>query len=206
MNKEFRMALILVTGSLILAISMGGILLGILSRPSVPTTAADEIPPGHVLIGERLIRLEIDEGRRVEMVSPPPVEAIVVPEVADEPPPEPVEIEPTLPPAAVEPVIIIRYTVQPNDNLYDIARRQNSSIELMALYNIADDDLQPGNVLDLPIANPDYCPGERAYVVREKDTVFRLAYEYGSTVEAIRERNNLPPDSRINAAQVICIP
>jgi LysM repeat protein len=104
------------------------------------------------------------------------------------------------------PVIIIRYTVQPGDSLYSIADAQNSSIELMALYDIADDHLVPGNVLNLPVANPAYCPGRRAYVVRDIDTLFRIATIFNTTVDQLRSINGIADDNIIEVTQVICVP
>jgi spore germination protein YaaH len=83
----------------------------------------------------------------------------------------------------------------------------NSSIELIALHNLSNIDLTPGNVIDqLPIANPDYCPNQRAYVVRDKDTAYRIAVQFGTTPQILREINSLNPDYRIDVTQVICIP
>ncbi|MBW1872021.1 MAG: LysM peptidoglycan-binding domain-containing protein [Deltaproteobacteria bacterium] len=103
-------------------------------------------------------------------------------------------------------VKIITYIVKQGDNLYSISDTYNSSIELMALHGIDDDDLVPGQSLELPVANPDYCPDSRAYVVRDHDTVFSISQTFGTTPEAIRLRNELNSDFLIKAADVICVP
>jgi LysM repeat protein len=116
---------------------------------------------------------------------------------------------PVPPPTATrpEPIIFKPYTVVAGDTLYSIANAQNSSVALIARYGYDANDLTPGNVLQrLPVANPDYCPNSRAYVVRDNDTVFRLAAQFSTTVEAIAALNNLGPDYRIEMTTVICIP
>jgi LysM repeat protein len=120
---------------------------------------------------------------------------------------------PTIAPASpippmptVPPVIFISYVVQSGDTLYSIADRNNSAIELMALHGIDSNDLAPGATLNLPIANPAYCPGSRAYVVRDKDTVSRIAASFGTTAQVIASMNQLPSDFRIDVTQVICVP
>ncbi|MFZ0548210.1 MAG: LysM peptidoglycan-binding domain-containing protein [Candidatus Promineifilaceae bacterium] len=115
-------------------------------------------------------------------------------------------IQPT-PTRDPNPVIFIAYTVVQGDSLYSIADTQNSSIELMAKHGIDATDLVPGAVLaQLPIANPAYCPGTHAYVVRDKDTVYRIAVQFNTTVDAIALLNGLDASYQIQVTQVICIP
>lgn len=105
-----------------------------------------------------------------------------------------------------EPVVFIDYVVQPGDTLYSIADRQATSIELMAVHGISAEDLSPGTVLRLPVANSAYCGGGRTYVVRPGDNVFRIAMAYNTTTQAIAAANGLGPNFRIDVAQVLCIP
>jgi LysM repeat protein len=42
--------------------------------------------------------------------------------------------------------------------------------------------------------------------VRDKDTVFRIAAVFSTTVEAIAALNGLAADYRVEVTQVICIP
>ena len=103
-------------------------------------------------------------------------------------------------------IITNQYTVQPGDTLYSLAKTQNSSIELMAINGIDSGDLVPGSTLELPIANPAYCPGMRAYIVRENDTVFSLARVFGTTTDEITRINNLDANSTIYTTEVLCLP
>ena len=127
-----------------------------------------------------------------------PIPPTVGPTATAIPPPEPT-------PDPVE-VIFKNYTVVSGDTLYSIAEANNSSIELMAQNDIAEDHLVPGNVLNLPYANPAHCPGDIAYVVRDKDTVFRIANQFSTTVDAIALLNGLDANYSIKVTEVICIP
>lgn len=109
-------------------------------------------------------------------------------------------------PAAAEKVIFKDYTVLQGDSLYSIAEANNSSIELMAKHGIDANDLVPGSVIRLPYANPAYCPGMRAYVVRDKDTVFRIAQFFSRSVDVIAQTNRLDANYTIFTTDVICIP
>ena len=130
----------------------------------------------------------------------------VTPPIIVEPPPAtlppPVTVAPTRDP---NPVIFIQYTVQSGDSLYSIASAQNSSIELMSLHGIDNNNMVPGQVLNLPIANPAYCPGRRAYVVRDIDTLFRIAAIFNTTVEQLRSINGISDDNAIQVSEVICV-
>jgi LysM repeat protein len=128
--------------------------------------------------------------------------------VATEPPtPIPPTLTPQPPTRSPDPIIFIDpYYVQPNDSLYSIAEQQNSSIELMALWGISAEDLMPGQPIRLPVANPAYCPGSRAYVVRDKDTAFRIAVQFNTTADILRQMNGLDENYRIQVTQVICVP
>ncbi|MGD2048348.1 MAG: LysM peptidoglycan-binding domain-containing protein [Chloroflexota bacterium] len=123
-------------------------------------------------------------------------------------------IAPTVPPSPIPPtptpvppqVIFTPYVVQSGDSLYRITQIQNTSIDLMALYGIASVDLIAGNTLNLPIANPAYCPGMIPHIVRDQQTVFSIARIYGSTSHAIAAANNLDANYTIKTTQVLCIP
>lgn len=202
--------------------------------PAVISEPIASGPPGQVVVEGMTIILNPDPNLWVYTSSEGPPGQVVVPPAVDPdlqvPPPEttpfpddlqpepiatdPIIIEPPIatiaPPAAPtrdpNPVIFIQYTVQGGDSLYSIADAQNSSIELMALHGIDNNDMVPGNVLNLPIANPAYCPGRRAYVVRDIDTLFRIAGIFNTTVDQLRSINGISDDNMIKVTQVICVP
>ncbi|RMG96226.1 MAG: LysM peptidoglycan-binding domain-containing protein [Chloroflexi bacterium] len=106
-----------------------------------------------------------------------------------------------------EPVVFIDYTVQPNDSLYGIALRPDTSIALMAHYGIDQEDLVPGEVIKLPVGNPAYCPENlQPYAVGEGDTAFSIARQFGITADQLREFNGLDEDYTVYVATIICVP
>ncbi|GAB4269198.1 MAG: hypothetical protein Kow0080_12590 [Candidatus Promineifilaceae bacterium] len=157
--------------------------------------------------------------RLVEQPAPPVMESQPVQEQPNQqaeqgdnvqqPPPPPTETPAptaTAVPAA-EPVIFEPYIVQPNDTLFSIDnRREDTTIPLMARFGIDAADLIPGEIIDLPVANPAFCPGQRTYVVKEGDTAFRIAQNAGIPVETLRDINHFDENYTIEIAQVICLP
>lgn len=122
-----------------------------------------------------------------------------------------------IPPTAIPPtstpipdkIIFTSYTVQNGDSLYSIADYfgWRSTISLMAKNNIAADDIFPGNVLDrFPVANPAYCPGRQPYVVEENENAHTISKIVGTTVETLKEINNLNEQYTVYVTDVICVP
>lgn len=109
-------------------------------------------------------------------------------------------------PANVDKVIFKDYQVVQGDSLYSIADAQNSSIELMSKHGVDANDLVPGSIIRLPYANPAYCPGYRAYVVRDRDTAYRIAAWAGTTVTILAQLNRLDANYTVYVTDVICIP
>lgn len=109
-------------------------------------------------------------------------------------------------PANVDKVIFKDYQVVQGDSLYSIADAQNSSIELMSKHGVDANDLVPGSIIRLPYANPAYCPGYRAYVVRDRDTAYRIATWSGTTVAILAQLNHLDANYTVYVTDVICIP
>lgn len=105
-------------------------------------------------------------------------------------------------------IAFVQHTVQQGETLYAIAQRYNTSVSLMAEYNIAQDHIYPGNVVTVPIAATTACAaGQRSHVVLEGENVFRIAIRYGTTKEAIRAANPVINENYlIYVGDVICIP
>jgi hypothetical protein len=213
--KHFSLLFALTMVAAMLAVSVAIFLTSITNRPTPLRSADPIIPTPTVSVWEIegvWIRLEPSQSRRVEFVNIPVAAAPEAAVAADDapPPPEPIPTPIVVTPEPtrdLRPVIFIEYVVLPGDNLYAIADRQNSSIELMALHDISDIDMVPGKRIErLPIANPAYCPNRRAYVVRDKDTAYRIAVQFGTTAQVLREINNLNADYRVDVTQVICVP
>jgi LysM repeat protein len=107
---------------------------------------------------------------------------------------------------AVNQYNFINYTVTADDTLFRITQNYNTSIELMARYGISSDDMVNGTVISLPIANPEYCPNMRPYVVREKETAYAISHQFGVELEALRSANYLDANYSLLTTQVVCIP
>ena len=103
-------------------------------------------------------------------------------------------------------IIHIDYLVQPEDTLYSIAQRLDTSIALMADQGLDHNDLVPGTIIRLPIGNPEYCLGRRAYAVGEGDTAYSIGRRHGTTADELRAINDLDENYTVYAASIICIP
>jgi LysM repeat protein len=129
-----------------------------------------------------------------------PTPTVTPPPAATLPPPPP-------PPTPVPPsVVVVTYVVVAGDNLYRLTQKYNTSIDLMASYDIAASDMIVGKVLALPIANSAFCPGSRPHVVRDQQTVSQIARIYNTTPQAIGAANGLDANYSVKTTQVICVP
>ncbi len=217
-QRNKSMVFVLVGSAVFLAFATFTAMLLLTGRPSTSETVVATVGPEQVAVENSVmvngvpIITNFDSSKRVILVSEInlPAGDAVPPTATPIPPtpgPTPTPIPPPEPTRDPNPVIFKPYTVVEGDSLYSIGETQNSSIELMAKHGIDADDLNPGTVIEqLPYANPAYCPGNRAYVVRDKDTVFRIANQFGTTVEAIAALNSLNAEYFIEVTQVICIP
>ncbi len=200
------MAIILAIGS-ILALSY------LQRRPELPDNSYQ------TTVEDVVVVINMDPAKRVRLVNPPPVQADLQPgdqttepsaaPSAQDQQPAPTETVPTPEPTAVprpDPVIFIDYVVQPNEYLYDIALRLDTSIALMAQEGIDQADLIAGQTIKLPVGNPDYCPGRRPYAVGENDTAYSISHRLNVTVEELREINNLDDNYTVYAGGILCVP
>ncbi len=104
-----------------------------------------------------------------------------------------------------EKYIFTNYVVQPQDTLYSLAMRNGTTIALLARFGTA--TLIPGQTVVVTTANPNFCPGKRAYIVEERDTAFAIAARYGITVRQLAEMNGYPDGNiPIYVTDVICVP
>jgi LysM repeat protein len=115
--------------------------------------------------------------------------------------------EPT-PTISPEPIIFEQYFVKENDSLYSLADRPDSSIALMAQFGIAQDDLVPGALIQLPVGNPAYCVQgtQRPYAVGEGDTAFSISRRFNIEVDELKLINNLDENYTVYGASIICVP
>ena len=103
------------------------------------------------------------------------------------------------------------HTIKSGDTLYKLAMTYNTTVEAIMRVNpgINPNNLQIGQVICIPEGSmpPTKCPmGTFAYTIKSGDTLYKLAMEYNTTVEAIMRVNpGINPDN-LQIGQVICIP
>jgi LysM repeat protein len=112
-----------------------------------------------------------------------------------------------VPVPAVAKIIFIDYTVQQGDTLYSISDRLDTSIALMAEHGISHTSLTPGQVIRLPIGNPEFCAGRgRPYAIGEGDTAYNISQRFNTTPQTLQAINGLDANYTIRTADIICIP
>lgn len=111
------------------------------------------------------------------------------------------------------------YTVQAGDTLFSIAQRHGSTVEaIVAANGLSSDILHAGQVLTVPAGGESYAapaaPAAPAFAdgsggqhtVGGGETLFRIAMNYGTTVEAIAGANGIPYPYTIFPGQQLVIP
>lgn len=103
------------------------------------------------------------------------------------------------------------YTVQAGDTLFAIAQRYNLTVaELASANNITNiNRLSVGEVLTIPgagAAAPPATGEERVHIVQRGENLFRIALQYGFTVNELVNYNNITNPARIDVGQEIRIP
>ena len=95
---------------------------------------------------------------------------------------------------------LITYTVIKGDNLYNRAKKYNTTVEeLMKLNNLKSNVLQIGQKLQIP--NNEM----KTYVVQKGDTLYAISRMFNTTVSEISALNNLK-SSTLSIGQVLLIP
>ncbi len=97
----------------------------------------------------------------------------------------------------------ITYIVQRGDSLYSIAKRYNTSVDtLKSLNNLTSDLLIIGQVLKVPTtAGVNYI----TYTVQSGDTLYSIANRYNTSVNNIKQFNNLTSNN-LQIGQILKIP
>lgn len=98
------------------------------------------------------------------------------------------------------------YTVQSGDSLWSIANKFGVTVqEIRNLNNLTSDLLSIGQVLLIPVTEPQL-PGEvTTYTVKSGDNLYAIASRYGVTVDQIKATNNLTSNT-LSIGQVLTIP
>lgn len=104
-------------------------------------------------------------------------------------------------------IAFTNYTVQPGDTLFSISMRYVTSIDMMARFGISSTNIVPGNVIRLPVGDPNCCPaGWKPYAVTQGESAFSIAQQCGTTIQELQRVNGLDANFSIYAASVICVP
>jgi WXG100 family type VII secretion target len=120
------------------------------------------------------------------------------------PPPalQPTPALPKPPPPAPPSPPPVSYTVQPGDNLFDIAHGNPALVQQIARANHLTDPalIRPGQVLIVPPAPP------ASYTVQPGDNIWTIAGGNPALVQQIIEANHLTDPALIQPGQVLIIP
>ena len=94
------------------------------------------------------------------------------------------------------------YTVKSGDTLYKIASSYGISVdELKKANNLTSNTLSIGQVLVIPSGES----SENTYTVKSGDTLYKIASNYGISVDALKKANNLTSNT-LSIGQVLRIP
>ncbi len=104
------------------------------------------------------------------------------------------------------PAFACTYTVQPRDTVYSIAYRYRVTInDLMQANHLYSPYIRVGQVLAVPCTTPVPSPWI-SYVVKQGDTLFRIALTYRTSVYALAIINHIPCPNLIFVGQTLLVP
>lgn len=91
------------------------------------------------------------------------------------------------------PTTTTNYTIQSGDTLYSIAKKYATTVDkIKQLNNLTTNTLSIGQVLKIPSTQTVEIPSTTiTYTVKPGDTLYSIAREYNTTVNNIKEKNNL---------------
>lgn len=100
------------------------------------------------------------------------------------------------------------YIVQQGDTLCDIARKYNTTVNMIARYNgIVDTDfLEVDRVLRIPVSTIPNKNMYQEYTIQSGDTLSKIAERFHTTVEALSKLNGITDPDTIWAGNVIKVP
>ena len=100
------------------------------------------------------------------------------------------------------------YIVKQGDNLCDIAKKYNTTANMIARYNglIDTDILEMDKILRIPVSTIPNMSTSMDYTIQSGDTLAKIAEKYGTTVETLAKLNGITDIDEIWAGNVIKIP
>ena len=98
-----------------------------------------------------------------------------------------------------EPSECLTYTVKKGDNLYNIAKKYDTTVDDIKRYNnLLTDALSIGQKLIIPCYMDDTTDDNLfnyvSYVIEKGDSLYSIAKKFGTTVDKIKQDNNLTSD------------
>ena len=103
-------------------------------------------------------------------------------------------------------MIFITYTVKVGDTLYGISNQFGVSVtELARLNNVNAENLKVGQILKIPTSSGTNPNTMFMYTVKQGDSLYSIARKYNTTVNAIKDLNNLTSNN-LSIGQVLRIP
>lgn len=98
----------------------------------------------------------------------------------------------------------LSYIVKPGDTLYSIARKYNTTVDVIKKLNqLTTNTLTIGETLYLPISNEE--ENYNTYTVTRGDTLYSIAISHNTTVDEIKRLNNLTSNT-LSIGQVLYLP
>ena len=97
------------------------------------------------------------------------------------------------------------YTVKKGDTLYSISKNQNIPIDtIIKLNNLTSSNLEIGQQLKLK-SDSNNSSNKNQYIVQRGDTLYSLALKYNTTVDKLRNLNNLNTNT-LTIGQILVLP
>lgn len=105
------------------------------------------------------------------------------------------------------PSTAFNYTVVKGDTLYGIAKKYNTTVDkIKQLNTLTTDILSTGQILKIPSTEIIELPAQNiTYIVKSGDTLFSIAKAYNTTVNNIKELNNLS-SNLLSVGQTLLLP
>lgn len=99
------------------------------------------------------------------------------------------------------------YQVKKGDTLYQIAKNNNTTVDaLKKLNNLSSNTLTIGSIIKLPSYSTSSNPSEEdIYIVKAGDTLYQIAKNNNTTVDALKKLNNLSSNT-LTVGQTLLIP
>ena len=99
------------------------------------------------------------------------------------------------------------YIVKKGDNLYDIAKKYNTSVSVIkSLNNLTSDSLSIGQSLKIPSNTTNNSNNNsQTYIVKKGDSLYKIASKYNTSVSELKSLNNLTSNN-LSIGKVLKIP